>query len=90
MNTLKSNQMQRDGLTWEVSANGNDIIIDSLATNTMRIIVNGFEDLQNEVQDNLPAAQRHKTSIQKIAEFAHEDLAQYAYDNFDASTVVLP
>lgn len=86
---LKSNYMQKHGITWEVTANGNDIIIDSIATDTMRVIHNGFENLQDEVQDNLPAGARHTTTIQKISEIAHEMLTEYAIEHFDRSVVVI-
>lgn len=85
---VKSNRIFKGGISWEVRSEGNDIYLDSPATDQMRVIHNGYEDLMKEIEDNLPAAQRHKTSVQKIAEFAEQDLAQYAWDNYDMSQPV--
>lgn len=88
--TLKANQIQKEGITWEVREEGNDIILDSVATDTMRVIYNGYEMLLDEVTENLPAGHRHNTSIQKIREIANEELVNFAIDNFDRSVIVQP
>lgn len=87
---MKSNQIQMDGITWEIRENCNDIILDSVATDTMRVIYNGYELLLDEVTESLPAERRHNTSIQKIREIAEASLKEFALDYFDRSIIVQP
>lgn len=90
MNTLKANQIQKDGITWELRKEGSDIILDSVATDTMRVIPYGWEMLLKQIGDNLPYHQLFKTSLQRLEEMAEEDMQEFAEDMFDRSIVVIP